>query len=127
MDVEELRHLYVTQVLPWQPRVAPVGAVVMHDSSLIRTHYGTHGTIVHADVDEASDLKALVARQTTAFNGRAEPAEWTLLEASAPPHLAESLAAAGRLDAWVGADRPRCRGVVHRCRVRAAARRVHRA
>jgi hypothetical protein len=27
VDVEELRHLYVTQVLPWQPRVAPVGAV----------------------------------------------------------------------------------------------------
>lgn len=101
MDVEELRHLYVTQVLPWQPRVAPVGAIVVHDSSLIRMHCGTHGTVVHADVDDTSDLNALVARQTAAFIGRAEPAEWTLLESSAPPHLAESLAVAGWTRGWV--------------------------
>jgi hypothetical protein len=83
------------------PRWPGVGAVVERDGPIVRTHYGTHGTVDHAPL-APGDLDALVARQVEAFASRGEPAEWKVYahdEADVTPHLL----AAGFTPGWARA------------------------
>jgi hypothetical protein len=80
------------------PSPPPVGAVVERDGPIIRTHYGTHGTVDHAPLTPGG-LDALVARQVEAFASRGEPAEWKVYahdEVDVTPHLL----AAGFTPGW---------------------------
>ncbi|MBT2382403.1 DUF2716 domain-containing protein [Streptomyces sp. ISL-11] len=73
--------------LPW-------GAVVERDGPLVRTHYGTHGTVDHSAGLDPDGLDELVRRQQEVFAARGEPVEWKVHSHDAPL-LAESLRAAG--------------------------------
>ncbi|MEV7526044.1 DUF2716 domain-containing protein [Streptomyces sp. NPDC091371] len=96
MDTGGLLELYDAQVRGRVPRVAPVGAVVEQDGPLVRTHYGTHGTVAHrplAHIPRARPAE-LVLRQRAEFARRGEPALWKV-HGNDPAGLAEELTAAG--------------------------------
>lgn len=57
---------------PW-----PRGATVVADGTLVRTHYGTHGTVEYV-ADGRTDPHALVEAQVAFFDERAEPARWNV-------------------------------------------------
>jgi pimeloyl-ACP methyl ester carboxylesterase len=83
---------------PWQ---RPLGAVVEHDGPVVRTHYGTHGTIDHRDLTgvEPADLAYLVERQSRHFLDRGEPVEWKV-HLDRAPDLPMHLLAAGFTLGW---------------------------
>lgn len=87
---------YAEQVRGRVPEWAPPGAVVERDGPLVRTHYGTHGTVGHRPLTEIGrgELAKLVRGQQEAFAARSEPVEWKAYGAD-PPGLAEELEAAG--------------------------------
>ncbi|MCX4781434.1 DUF2716 domain-containing protein [Streptomyces sp. NBC_01264] len=87
---------YAAQVRGLVPEWAPPGAVVEQDGPLVRTHYGTHGTVGHRPLTHTGrgELAELVRRQQEAFAARSEPVEWKVYGADAPA-LAEELGAAG--------------------------------
>ncbi|MEV5495840.1 hypothetical protein AB0M50_10630 [Nonomuraea fuscirosea] len=70
-----------------------MGAVVERDGSLVRTHYGTHGTVGHTG-PAGDDLAELIRRQQDLFAARHKPIEWKVY-AHDSPLLGESLRAAG--------------------------------
>ncbi|MFE1873477.1 DUF2716 domain-containing protein [Streptomyces sp. NPDC059496] len=95
MDVGGVRARYEAQVRGRVPEWPAVGAVVERDGPLVRTHYGTHGTVEHQPLPaRVPDLDALVLRQREAFAARSEPARWNVYGTEAPA-LAGALAAAG--------------------------------
>lgn len=95
MDVGGVRARYEAQVRGRVPEWPAVGAVVERDGPLVRTHYGTHGTVEHPALPaRVPDLDALVLRQREAFAARSEPARWNVYGTEAPA-LAGALAAAG--------------------------------
>ncbi|MFF3215080.1 DUF2716 domain-containing protein [Streptomyces sp. NPDC002886] len=87
---------YAEQVRGRVPEWAPPGAVVELDGPLVRTHYGTHGTVGHRPLTDTGrgELAELVRRQQEAFGARSEPVEWKAYGAD-PPGLARELEAAG--------------------------------
>lgn len=87
---------YAAQVRGRVPEWAPPGAVVEQDGPLVRTHYGTHGTVGHRPLTHIGrgELAELVRRQQEAFGARSEPVEWKAYGAD-PSALAEELEAAG--------------------------------
>ncbi|MFJ9811261.1 DUF2716 domain-containing protein [Streptomyces sp. NPDC101158] len=87
---------YVTQERGRVPAYPPTGAVVESDGPLVRTHYGTHGTVEHRPLATTgrSELAELVRRQQRAFAARGEPVRWKVYGAD-PPGLAEELEVAG--------------------------------
>ena len=71
------------RVVPEEP---PIGAVVERDGPLVRTHYGTHGTVDHRTLPESGldDLIVRSARRSRPPNGNTSP--WTrLLQRRAHP------------------------------------------
>lgn len=77
--VGSLLAAYDEQVRGHVPERAPIGAVVERDGPVIRTHYGTHGTIRHPPLTAGTDpaeVTGLIRRQQEAFAARCEPAEW---------------------------------------------------
>ncbi|MFI5761547.1 DUF2716 domain-containing protein [Streptomyces sp. NPDC051563] len=87
---------YAAQVRGRVPERPPPGAVVERDGPLVRTHYGTHGTVGHPPLTHSGrgEVAELVRRQQEAFGARNEPVEWKAYGAD-PPVLAEELEAAG--------------------------------
>ncbi|MFF3679895.1 DUF2716 domain-containing protein [Streptomyces sp. NPDC002120] len=97
MDIGGVLARYDEQVRGRLPEWPPVGAVVERDGPLVRTHYGTHGTVQHPPLPRTTpraELAELVRRQQEAFAGRGEPAVWKV-HGNDPPELAEELTAAG--------------------------------
>ncbi|MGW6980836.1 DUF2716 domain-containing protein [Streptomyces sp. NPDC054932] len=95
MDVGGVLARYNAQVRGRVPEWPPIGAVVERDGPLVRTHYGTHGTVEHPPLPACvPDLDALVLRQREAFAARGEPARWNVY-GTETPGLAGALAAAG--------------------------------
>ncbi|MFJ8212882.1 DUF2716 domain-containing protein [Streptomyces sp. NPDC096033] len=93
MDTGGLRELYDTRVRGRVPERPPVGAVVRRDGPLVRTHYGTHGTVDHPPL-AGPPTAAMVRRQAEAFAARREAGVWKV-HGHDPAGLAEELAAAG--------------------------------
>lgn len=99
------------------PALPPIGAVIERDGPVVRTHYGTHGEVIHGPMPE-DDLDALVARQVEAFARRNEPVVWPVY---ADDHLAGRLRAAGFvadaegavLDCPIGTDTAELPGIGH--------------
>ncbi|WP_017586521.1 DUF2716 domain-containing protein [Nocardiopsis ganjiahuensis] len=94
-----LRHAYDTHLRGHLPSPPRAGAVHLRDprltgARLVRTHYGTHGSIDHGPLPPETDLPALVARQRDRFEAHTEPAYWPV-HAHDPPALAQALEAAG--------------------------------
>ncbi|MFG1945555.1 DUF2716 domain-containing protein [Nonomuraea sp. NPDC048826] len=90
---ESLLAVYESQLRGIVPRDTPWGAVVERDGSLVRTHYGTHGTVDHAG-PVGDDLAESIRRQQALFAARHEPVEWKVY-AHDSPLLGASLRAAG--------------------------------
>ncbi|WP_329431182.1 DUF2716 domain-containing protein (plasmid) [Streptosporangium sp. NBC_01495] len=90
---EKLLAAYENQLRGLVPQDLPWGIVVERDGPLVRTHYGTHGTVDHAGLAH-DDLAELIRRQQEVFAARHEPIEWKVHSHDAPL-LAESLRAAG--------------------------------
>ncbi|GLX23709.1 DUF2716 domain-containing protein [Streptomyces lavendulae] len=93
MDTGGLRELYDTRVRGLVPEQPPVGAVVRRDGPLVRTHYGTHGTVGHARLTGPLP-PGMVRRQAEAFAARREDARWQV-HGDEPAGLAWELEAAG--------------------------------
>lgn len=92
-DVEELLAAHDDQLRRRVPLWPPLGAVVEQDGTLVRHHYGTHGTVDYRDVPGA-DFAEVVGRQQAAFAARAEPVEWQVFDHD-PPEVAAGLRDAG--------------------------------
>lgn len=97
--MHDLRHAYDTHLRGHLPSPPKAGAVHLRDprlsgARLVRTHYGTHGSIDHGPLPPETDLPALVARQRDRFEAHTEPAHWPV-HAHDPPALAHALEAAG--------------------------------
>ncbi|MGW5878133.1 DUF2716 domain-containing protein [Nocardiopsis terrae] len=97
--MHDLRHAYDTHLrghLPTPPRAGAVHLPDPHLSGarLVRSHYGTHGSVDHGPLPPGTDLPALVARQRDRFEARTEPAHWPV-HAHDPPALEDALNAAG--------------------------------
>ncbi|MGI5274407.1 DUF2716 domain-containing protein [Nonomuraea sp. CA-218870] len=90
---EMLLSVFESQLRGLVPQDVPWGAVVERDGSLVRTHYGTHGTVDHTD-PAGDDLAEVIRRQQDLFAARHEPIEWKVY-AHDSPLLGESLRAAG--------------------------------
>ncbi|MEO3875317.1 DUF2716 domain-containing protein [Nonomuraea sp. B12E4] len=90
---EALLSAYDNQLRAWVPQDPPWGAVVEQDGPLVRIHYGTHGTVDHANLI-SDDLAVLVRRQQEIFAARCEPIEWKVYSHDSPL-CAESLRDAG--------------------------------
>ncbi|MER6450183.1 DUF2716 domain-containing protein [Streptomyces venezuelae] len=93
MDIGGVRALHDAQLRGRVPHRRPAGAVIERDGLLVRTHYGTHGTVEHGPLPQPPGA-ATVRRQLEAFAARNEPAEWKVHGHDAPG-LAEELTAAG--------------------------------
>ncbi|WP_242577990.1 hypothetical protein [Streptomyces sp. MST-110588] len=99
---EALLTAYENQVRGVVPRHRPWGAVVERDGPLLRTHYGTHGSVDHAAATTATtataalwdDLPGLIGRQQEVFAARREPVEWKV-HSHDTPQLAASLRETG--------------------------------
>ncbi|MFE9794343.1 DUF2716 domain-containing protein [Streptomyces goshikiensis] len=77
--MDALLAAYDEQVRGHVPERAPVGSVVERDGLVVRTHYGTHGTVRHSPLGKETDraeVTKLIRRQQEAFAARCEPAEW---------------------------------------------------
>ncbi len=97
--MHDLRHAYDTHLRGHLPSPPGAGAVHLRDprlsgARLVRTHYGTHGSVDHGPLPPDTDLPALVARQRDRFEAHTEPAHWPV-HAHDPPALAQALEAAG--------------------------------
>lgn len=95
--VDALLAAYDEQVRGHVPERAPVGAVVERDGPVIRTHYGTHGTVRHSPLPDRTDpteVTGLIRRQQEAFAARRERAEWRAYSHD-PIQMDEPLRAAG--------------------------------
>jgi hypothetical protein len=90
---ETLVSVYKSQLRALVPLELPWGAVIERDGPLVRTHYGTHGTVDHAALT-CDDLAGLIRGQLELFAARGEPVEWKVYSHDAPL-LGESLLAAG--------------------------------
>ncbi|GII27812.1 DUF2716 domain-containing protein [Planotetraspora mira] len=80
------------------PEDPPVGAVIEQDGPVVRTHYGTHGSVDHGDLTGV-DIGALVRRQRDVFAERGEAARWTV-HSHDSPSLDEHLRAEGFTRGW---------------------------
>ncbi|MBP2471670.1 hypothetical protein JOF53_000542 [Crossiella equi] len=80
---------------PIVPERLPVGAVVVQDGPVRRTHFGTHARIDHGPLP-AHGLAELVRRQVGECARRGEPVEWLVRSAE----LGEHLLAAGFRVGW---------------------------
>lgn len=100
-DMNELLRLHDAQLrgrMP--PRLAPVGSVVEQDGPVVRTHYGTHGTVDHRELTGV-DLADLIRRQQSAFARRQEPVEWQVYSHDAnAPLLIRALREEGFTPGW---------------------------
>lgn len=96
------RALHDAQLRGRLPKVPPVGAVIEQDGPLIRTHYGTHGTIDYRHLP-TTDLGTLVTRQRDAFAERGERGEWKIYAHDAPADLPAELRKAGFTPGWTRA------------------------
>ncbi|MFI8823821.1 DUF2716 domain-containing protein [Streptomyces sp. NPDC053431] len=87
---------FVAQERGRVPAYPPTGAVVEREGPVVRTHYGTHGTVDHRPLTHMGrgELAELVRRQQAAFAARDEPVQWKVYGAD-PSELAAELAAAG--------------------------------
>jgi hypothetical protein len=74
-SASELRALHDAQLRGHVPEMPPVGSVVQQDGPLVRTHYGTHGSIDYRHLP-ATGLDTLIARQRDAFAACGERGEW---------------------------------------------------
>lgn len=97
--MHDLRHAYDTHLRGHLPSPSKAGAVHLRDAHLtgarlVRSHYGTHGSVDHGPLPPETDLPALVARQRDRFEAHTEPAHWPV-HAHDPPALARALEAAG--------------------------------
>ncbi|WP_424644844.1 DUF2716 domain-containing protein [Embleya sp. AB8] len=99
--IQELLHLHDAQLrgrIP--PRLAPIGSVVDQDGPVVRTHYGTHGTVDHREFTGV-DFADLIRRQQCAFAQRHEPVEWKIYSHDAgAPQLIRELREAGFTPGW---------------------------
>ncbi len=77
--VDALLTVYDEQVRGHVPERAPTGAVVEQDGPVLRTHYGTHGTVRHTPLPAKTtptEVAELIRRLQSAFAVRGEPVEW---------------------------------------------------
>jgi hypothetical protein len=98
-NAEELLALHDTQLRGQVPKVPPVGAVIERDGPLIRTHYGTHGSIDYRHLP-ATGLDELIARQRDAFAAHGERGEWKIYAHDTPADLPDKLRAADFTRGW---------------------------
>ncbi|MFI1213245.1 DUF2716 domain-containing protein [Streptomyces sp. NPDC020802] len=88
---------YDEQMRGHVPGRAHQGAVVAQDGPVLRTHYGTHGTVHHTPLPANStptEVAELVGRLQSAFAARGEPVEWRAYSHD-PVRVGEPLRAAG--------------------------------
>ncbi|GAA2617538.1 DUF2716 domain-containing protein [Streptomyces axinellae] len=92
---------YDAQTRGRAPRFGPAGAVVRQEGPLVRTHFGTHGTVGHQALDSLTEagIDTLIGEQQTAFAARGEPVEWTAFAHDTAP-LPARLRAAGFTPGW---------------------------
>ena len=92
----EVLAAYDAQTRGRVPRFGSTGAVVRQDGPLVRTHFGTHGTVGHKALDGLTEagLDRLIGEQQAAFAARGEPVEWKTF-AHDPAPLAARLRVAG--------------------------------
>ncbi|MEU7582291.1 DUF2716 domain-containing protein [Streptomyces sp. NPDC041068] len=103
LDVVELLSAHDEQVRGRVPERPPMGAVTERDGPLVRTHYGTHGTVDHRPLPWTSgdDLADMIRRQQARFGARSEPVEWkAYAHDGAVGALAAGLTAAGFTPGW---------------------------
>ncbi|GAA2365088.1 hypothetical protein Cme02nite_31990 [Catellatospora methionotrophica] len=98
-DVDHLLAEHDSQLRGRTPRFAPLGAVTEVDGPVVRTHYGTHGTVDFRGAPDA-DLADLIRRQQAAFAARAEPVEWRVFGHD-PAGVAAHLLDAGFAPGWL--------------------------
>jgi len=67
---------YDEQVRGYVPQRLPVGAVIEREGTLVRTHYGTYGTVHHRPLGTSEDAAERIHRQQAAFAARNEPVAW---------------------------------------------------
>ncbi|MCK2242473.1 MULTISPECIES: DUF2716 domain-containing protein [unclassified Crossiella] len=99
MDVAGLWSLFDGQLRARVPEWPPLGAVFERDELVVRTHYGTHGTVSHPDLS-ADGLDELISRQVRVFAERNEPVEWVVYGLGEPADLGDRLVAAGFTAGW---------------------------
>ncbi|QRN79741.1 MAG: DUF2716 domain-containing protein [Nocardiopsis sp. BM-2018] len=123
-----LRHAYDTYLRGHLPVPPKAGAVHLQDpyltsARLIRSHFGTHGSVDHGPLPPETDLSALVARQQERFEAHTEPARWPV-HAHDPPALAPASGPHRRSLVEHESDgttfEHRTLALVHRAQVRAA-------
>lgn len=96
-SVDALLTAYDKQVRGHVPERAPQGAVVAQDGPVLRTHYGTYGTVHHTPLPARTtptEVAELVRRLQSAFAARGEPVEWRAYSHD-PVRVGEPLHAAG--------------------------------
>ncbi|HEX9030544.1 MAG TPA: DUF2716 domain-containing protein [Streptosporangiaceae bacterium] len=99
-DLGELRARYVDEVAGQVPEGTPAGAAVEVSDGLVRTHYGTHGTVDHCGLPvTGAGADDLAARQLALFAARGEPVEWRV-PADAAPGMTAALTRAGFVQGW---------------------------
>jgi len=94
LGTDELLGAYDAEVRAAVPRWPEVGSVVVQDGPVVRTHFGSHGTVEHRDMLDV-DVAEVIVRQQVAFAERGEPAEWRVLAHDRTPGLVVALVAAG--------------------------------
>ncbi|MGI5508400.1 DUF2716 domain-containing protein [Streptomyces sp. CA-106131] len=95
--VDALLTAYDEHVRGHVPERAPMGAVVEQDGPVLRTHYGTHGTVRHTPLPAKTtptEVAELVRRLQSDFAARCEPVEWRAYNHD-PVAMGEPLRAAG--------------------------------
>ncbi|GAB2864035.1 DUF2716 domain-containing protein [Actinoallomurus bryophytorum] len=90
---------YDAQLRGRVPGYPPAGAVVERDGPLVRTHYGTHGT-VDLDAGPVPADAGLIRRQQAVFAERGEPVEWRVHSHDQGAELGERLREAGFAAGW---------------------------
>ncbi|WP_326685929.1 DUF2716 domain-containing protein [Streptomyces sp. NBC_01795] len=97
----EVLAAFDAQVRGRVPRFGPTGAVVEQDGPLVRTHFGTHGTVDHRDLGglTGTGVDTLISEQQAAFALRGEPVEWKTFAHDTAP-LGDRLRAAGFTPGW---------------------------
>ncbi|MEV4361709.1 DUF2716 domain-containing protein [Nonomuraea sp. NPDC049625] len=90
---EALLTAYDNQLRGRVPQELLWGAMIERDGPLVRTHFGTHGTVDLTSL-VCEDLAGLIRRQQEIFAARCEPIEWKV-HSHDSPLLPESLRDAG--------------------------------
>ncbi|MGW6503012.1 DUF2716 domain-containing protein [Nonomuraea angiospora] len=90
---EALLTAYDNQLRGRVPQELLWGAAIERDGPLVRTHFGTHGTVDLTSL-VCDDLAGLIRRQQEIFASRCEPIEWKV-HSHDSPLLPESLRDAG--------------------------------